>query len=408
MKVCMVVANNVVFDNRVRKEAQTLSKNGHEIIVVGMLEPNDKYPLEEKAEGFKIIRVRKDVSLNQGGLGTLFKKILSLPEVLAFGGASISKLGGLVSSIKADVYHAHDLDTLFVCYLASKKNHAKLVYDAHELFVEAMEDSLNEKIKERKFLQWLVLFLIQVNMRLVRRALIKKADKVITVSHSISNHLHEHFNLKEKPVVIMNCWEPGLKPTKKGVLRKLIGLSSEYIIVLYQGGMMRGRGLESLTKSVKKWPDKSVLVFLGSGQLEDELKEIASTEKLNKKVIFLDPVSYKELINYTSSADLGVITLEATNLNNMYALPNKLFEYLAAGIAIICPDFPDMSSIVSQGAGVTFKHDNWDDLAKKITSLIRGNKISQMKKTSRELFASRYNWDLQKRTLQNVYKDLLA
>ena len=135
-----------------------------------------------------------------------------------------------------------------------------------------------------------------------------------------------------QPVVVRNC--PFLD--QQGVqapyqLRDKLSIAHDQSIVLFQGGYTKGRGIESLIE-VMKGVDKVRLVLLGWGPLEAELKVLCQGLGLEEKIHFLPPVEQSQLIAVSAQADIGVIPYQALGLNNYYTSPNKLFEYIHAGL----------------------------------------------------------------------------
>ena len=90
----------------------------------------------------------------------------------------------------------------------------------------------------------------------------------------------------------------------------------------------------------------AVLIFLGDGPLKESLVQEVQTLNVAERVLFLDPVPPDTLLETTASADIGVSLLEDTCLNHRYALPNKLFEYLMAGIPVLTSELPEMENVV--------------------------------------------------------------
>src|SRR4030067_1238226 len=118
-KICMIVGNPFVSDSRVLKEARSLTKAGYQVTVYAT-KKNDLPAVEEK-DGFVVKRIAKSFSP--------FK-----PKIWEYFTEFSPGYKSLIRE-KADVYHAHDLDTLPIAYLAAKRNKSKTVYDSHEIFL---------------------------------------------------------------------------------------------------------------------------------------------------------------------------------------------------------------------------------------------------------------------------------
>jgi glycosyltransferase involved in cell wall biosynthesis len=89
-----------------------------------------------------------------------------------------------------------------------------------------------------------------------------------------------------------------------------------------------------------------VLLIVGSGDVITCLKDIVEREKLHNKVILTGKVPQEKLKQYTVVADLGVTLDKPTNINYRFSLPNKVFDYIHAGIPVLCSNLPEVARIV--------------------------------------------------------------
>jgi len=290
----------------------------------------------------------------------------------------------------SDIYHAHDLNTLPVAWWAKRRLGGKLVYDSHELYPET--STLGRF--ERCF------------ARIVERLLINSCDSVITVNGSIADELVRRYRSRS-PVVIKNC--PDMKPVSEPteLIRQKLGIEPKEAIILYQGGFSPNRGLENLLLALHYLPEGS-LVFMGWGKLEDQLRSQAEEKGwLNKKVFLIPPVPQKELLAWTASADVGVIPYRAVGLNNYYTLPNKLFEYIAAGIPVAASNFPELRKIVlGHQLGAVFNPEDPKDIARAIKYILSDPERYQRMKENARKAARIYNWENESKKLLALYAEL--
>ena len=121
-------------------------------------------------------------------------------------------------------------------------------------------------------------------------------------------------------------------------------------MVLYQGGLVPGRGLDVCVRAAAHFPDGVHLVFIGKGKSLDELTALADELGVTDRVHFLPAVEPGELPVYTAAADVGVIPYQPVSSNNEYALPNKVFEYTGAGIPFVASDLPELRRIATDRA----------------------------------------------------------
>ncbi len=298
----------------------------------------------------------------------------------------------IIEQEPADIYHAHDLNTLPIAFWAKKKLGGKLVYDSHELYTE------------KTGLNWLERFLA----RIIERNLIGKSDRIITVNHSIAGQLEKRYNLNISAIV-MNCPVAAKKNKQQHYNRKFIPVSNKFKVVIYQGGFAPGRGLFNLIKAIKLVSlSQIILVLIGWGKLESELKSFVETDQeLHDKVIFLPPVSPDKLIYVTKEAHLGVIPFRKVSLNNYYGLPNKMFEYLMAGLPVAASDFPELRKIVlGHKLGAVFNPEDPEDIARAIDFILSNPKRYRQMKENAKKAAKIYNWENESKKLLKVYSEL--
>nr|VFK39503.1 MAG: Glycosyltransferase involved in cell wall bisynthesis [Candidatus Kentron sp. SD]VFK44540.1 MAG: Glycosyltransferase involved in cell wall bisynthesis [Candidatus Kentron sp. SD] len=227
------------------------------------------------------------------------------------------------------VFVAHDLPMLSVAKQAAKACGAKLVYDSHELFSE-------QEFSEREKRRW----------KEVEARDIGACDAVITVNQSIAAELQKRYDLGTVNVIYNAERTPDtLKRTRR--FHETFALSSEKKVLLLQGGLLARRNLEVLVTAMGHVRDASVvLAILGDGPFLRKLHARVNSEKLSARVFFHPAVPQNELLQWTASADAGVIPYQATCLNNYFCTPNKLFEFIAVGLPILASDLPEIRRIV--------------------------------------------------------------
>jgi len=297
----------------------------------------------------------------------------------------------IVRQEPADIYHAHDLNTLPVAYWAKRLTGGKIVYDSHELYTEI---STLSRLERRIF-------------RCCESYLIHQVDKVITVNQSIASELSKRYKIS-LPEVIMNC--PVINNQKgspcENLLLKRLGFGKAVPLILYQGGYAPNRGLQNLILSAH-YLNEGVIVLMGWGRLEQELKNLVKAENLNDKVMFLDPVPQEELLIHTQCATLGVIPYQFVGLNNYYTTPNKLFEYIAAGLPVVASNFPELKRIVEgYNLGKTFDPEDPKDIAAAINDVLSDKaRYEEMRKNALEA-AKVFNWENESKKLLTIYRNL--
>jgi glycosyltransferase involved in cell wall biosynthesis len=373
-----------VFDSRVLREAETLAEY-HRVQIIDVL--GDHSSQKEQKGAIHIERIELK---SRSFPSSLFFKALKYMEFLIR--ASARGIGK-----KSDAYHAHDLPTLLPALIAGKWNHAKVIYDSHELWTEMG----NLSGLPQKIAKWLEGFLI------------RKVDRVLVANRSRALIMGEMYPGIPIPDVIMNC-PPREENMHVRKPRKLIESAAGEAngnrkIVLYQGGLSHGRGIENLVGAAEYFRDHIVLVLLGQGPLKGELVRQVRERGLEKKVLFHDYVPYGDLLDYTASADAGLITYRNTCLNNYHCAPNKLFEYVAVGLPVAACHFPELEHFVKgYGIGRLFNPDDPVSIAEAINGIFESEAEYERMKQNTARVRENFHWAAEAKKLSNIYDDLLG
>ncbi len=465
----MFVYNLFRPDVRVLKEARTLTEAGNEVTIVAI--KSDEFPSYELINGIRVYRIERTAGLfslrrlirlvlvrsarvlgacfgmppgtlrrwilhlrgrlarshedsrrNRGLLGRLLvgtirpvAKVLGLVAMLLFAvlrriwrlviragrtmdvfinwrlrfRAFLRSSSQILEETRFDVFHAHDLNTLPIGRQAALRHGAKLVYDSHELYPEISTFSLLER-------SWWT--------RLEKRH-ISASDRVITVCDSIAGELESRYGIA-RPEVLLNCPPTRRDGDAENLLREKLGLDASVPVALYQGGYTTGRGLDNLIRAAAFF-DRAVLVMMGWGKTEAALRKLADELGLSEKVLFVPPVEQDVLLDWTASADVGMIPYLHRGLNNYYCCPNKLFEYIHAGIAVAGSDFPEIRKILSTyNVGLTFDPEKPRSIAEAVNGIVAdAERLAGMKRHTRQARED-LNWEKQGQKLLGVYASL--
>jgi len=187
------------------------------------------------------------------------------------------------------------------------------------------------------------------------------------------------------------------------LLREKLNLAQDRKILLFQGGFSPFRNLEFLIEAMAYVKNKDVaLVMMGFGTYGELLKAKAERLKLlGSGVYFMAAVPQIELLQHSASADVGIIPYPHVDLNSYFCTPNKLFEFIQAGLPILANDSPELNRFVQgNGFGMTHKMDKPKDIAMAIDAAFLSPELNAWKQSLREK-RSLLTWKSQ----ESVYGD---
>jgi glycosyltransferase involved in cell wall biosynthesis len=372
-KVALLIFNPFTNDSRVLKEAISLANNNYAVEIIAHHDKNLK-----KTETYKNFLIKRFSYLDRSVTKNKIKKVAAYIKYIK---------ESAVYCKDFDILHCNDLNTLPIALIIKKiyNKNIKVIYDAHEY-----ETETNGLHGIQKSLT-----------KVLERFLIKYANKVITVSNAIADEYVKLYDI-QKPSLVLNT--PSYKTIiKKDLFRTSLDIKKDQTIFLYQGGLSSGRGIEIILDTFKQMDDdKKVVVFMGYGPMENMIKLVAQTYK---NIYFHQAVDPNILLDYTSSTDFGISTIEDSCLSYKYCLPNKMFEYIMAEIPIIVSNLPEMKKIVEDHAvGIVTEENTPDSLKKAINKALKLEK--SLLKTNIQKLKAIYNWEEQEKVLLQIYSEL--
>ena len=315
--VILSVTNDLTTDQRVHKVALTLIKSGFVPLLIG-----------RKLENSHAI---VDRSYQTKRMKLLFTKGPLFYAEYNF------RLFLLLLFQKSDLLIANDLDTLLANYFVHKiksffyRKEIQLVYDSHELFTEVPE------LNDRPFVKntWLA----------IEKMILPRIKHSYTVCDSISDEYNRKYGIKMQ--VVRNIPLCNKKTDEKKELNPLVKEYSGKKIILYQGALNVGRGIENVIHAME-FINNAIFVIIGDGDITNQLKNIVSDKGLKKKVQFVGKIPFNSLSKYTKRADIGIVLQEDLSLSYRFVLPNRLFDYIHAELPVIASDLPEIKKIFSE------------------------------------------------------------
>ncbi len=377
-RVVMVVLNPFVHDARVLREAKTLVNAGYELTVIALHGKGLKK--NESKNGINVVRIflhTKKWSRHPA------VQIIKYFEFLI-------KCVIKIIWIHPHILHCHDLNALpaggFLKLISLGR--IKLIYDSHELWSNPSQSSR----------------LLSIG-GYFEKYLIKLVDSVVMTSDGHAELLQKNFSCK-KPLVVRNLPEkPSSTYPKNGFEGLTIPKDSR--IIVYVGAISPGRGITHLLHAMVKLDPDVILVLLGVGNFKDEISKLVTKLKLNGRVKILPTVEPDKVIYAISAADIGIAPFENTSLNYYYVMPNKVFEYLLAGLPIAVSNFPVMSKLVIEHeVGVVFNPEDPEDIAASIKRILNDMELFKKLKRNVKVFSVNNHWEVEVVKLLNLYSSL--
>ncbi len=234
------------------------------------------------------------------------------------------KFAGALRRFRPDLIHCHSLSPLWASVIAKSRTGARLLYDAHEL--ETERNGLRGLAKTVD--KW------------IERRLIRTCDAVVVVCDSIADWYEKEYGI-ERPVVVKNVPElQGGRPEPNHRLwRDRFGIPADHLVFIYQGGLFRGRRIEQLLRVFSQVKTDRHVVFMGYGEMWSMIDKASRTRP---NIHCAPAVKPEEVLRHTAGADVGLVGVANVCLSYYYSLPNKLFEFLMAGIPALMPEYPEM------------------------------------------------------------------
>lgn len=362
------VTSDLATDQRVHRAASSLKEAGYKVLVVGR-----KLPHSGPLPGRKYRTRRFRLWFHHGPL---------------FYAAYNIRLFFFLLFSRADILLSNDLDTLPANYLASKIKGIPLVYDSHEYFTEVPELVNRPRV--------------QAIWKKIESYLLPRIRYAYTVNDSIARLYHDTY--KVDFITIRNVPESvRIERRDKQLLRRELGLPADRKIVVLQGaGINIQRGAEEAVAAMQ-YLEGVTLLIIGSGDVMPVLKEMVAQLTLADKVIFVPKKPPAELRLYTAAADAGLSLDKDTNLNYRYSLPNKLFDYIHAGLPVLASNLPEVRKIIDQyQVGMIAESHDPRTLAGQLQWLLKDETLASFGPALQEAAAA-LNWELERQKLTELF-----
>lgn len=361
-KIIVSVTSDLVTDQRVHKVCTTLHTAGYGVLLVGR-KKKDSLALETRA--YRTHRMKLFFEK-----GPFFYAEFNL------------RLFFLLLFRKADILLANDLDTLLPNFLVAKMREIPLAYDNHEYYTGVPE------LESRPFIQGI--------WKSIERWIFPKLSHVYTVNASIARLYEEEYYVPVR--VVRNI--PLLSPFTD---RDAPPGFPEGKVILYQGaGINVDRGVEEALLAMRHVKD-AVLLIVGGGDAIGSIQNLAKREGLEDRVIFVPKMPFERLKEYTRHASIGLSLDKDTNINYRYSLPNKVFDYIHAGLPILASRVVEVKRIVEDyQVGLTIENHSPGHIADRINEMLSDEKRLATWKTNALKAAIELNWQKEEQVLLHI------
>lgn len=301
--------------------------------------------------------------------------------------STIIDLYDVARKVDADVWLANDWIVLPIAARLANEKGGRCVYDTHEFAAEEYAENWHWRIWKKPL------------VCAVERQFIRDAAVVSSVSAGIAESLDTMYRLPRPSMVIRNTpfyQRCHFRPT------------GERIRVLYHGIVVAGRGLEQTIDSVAAWHPEFELTIRGPGSpgYIEALRQRIRHIRLDDRVRLVPPVPMTSLVAEATEFDIGFFALPGHSRHNEFALPNKVFEYLMAGLALCVSDLPEMGRLVDEHqVGVLIPSLDPAAIAAAINGLNRGQ-IDTYKRNALTA-AEELCWEQESARMVHAYRRLL-
>lgn len=367
-KITISVTNDLSTDQRVKKVCSTLNSMNYDILLIGRILPTSlKLKRPYRTKRIKLI-------FNKGALFYAEFNI-RLFIILLFS--------------KVDIYHANDLDTLLANYLAAIIRRKPIVYDSHEYFTGVPEIQ-NKKIVKKIW-------------QTIEQFIFPKLKHIITVNQSIAQLYKEEY---KKDLRILRNVPNKIKTLKLKSKLELNIVEDRDIIITQGAGININRGVEELVEAMQYLNDVC-LIIIGDGDVIPQLKKRVLELKLENSVIFKGRMPYHEMMQYTQHAQLGLTLDKDTNTNYKYSLPNKLFDFIHAGIPVLASKIIEVEKIIKKyQIGLFINNHEPTHIANQIKYALDNKELISEWKSNTNNAAKELNWEIEENTLKDLYKKI--
>lgn len=377
--VTVTVISDLVTDFRVHKICQSLHSAGYQVRLIGS---KNKRSLDLKQRDYQTDRLRMWFSRS----------------FLFYAEFNIRLLWKLLRQ-ETDIFLGNDLDVMPATMLAARLKKKPIVYDSHEYFLGMA--GMEQKPLRRNI--W----------KFIESRIFARLKYVYTVSDSIRNLYRKIYH--KKLLVVRNL--PLKEPPDPNLSTEEINwihsidhkIPENKKLLLFQGaGINESRGAEELVYSMIFLDAADYhLLIIGGGDIFTKLEKMIVQNQLSDKITLIPKVPFAVLGHFTRKAHLGISIDKAYVLNHKYSLPNKLFEYLHAGVPVLASRLVEQERIINEYQVGTFIEDYQPEhIAGKITEIFANPELLSRWKQNTGKLRETLNWENESKIVIDIFKQV--
>ena len=361
------VINDLVTDQRVNKSCLALQKAGYEVLLVGRKQRKSP-PMDERPYASHRMRLLFEN-------GPLFYAEYNI------------RLFFFLLFHRSRLLLSNDLDTILPNYFISRLKGIKMVFDSHEYFTETPELVHRPKVQRI----W----------KRIEGFVVPKLDEMITVCDSIADLFREKYGIEVH--VIRNI--PPRKALPPKGEKTTLGLPTDKHLLILQGsGINIQRGAEELVQAMALLDD-CFLMIIGGGDVLPTLKQMVEELNITNRVRFFPRMPYQQMMTYTQLAELGFCLDKDTNLNYRFSLPNKLFDYIQAGVPIVASHLTEIENVIRQyDLGLFIENHELETIAATIRDALSDEARRIRWEQNLQVAARDLCWENEEQKLLEIYK----
>jgi glycosyltransferase involved in cell wall biosynthesis len=378
-QIIVTVISDLVTDYRVHKICQTLHEDGYRVLLIGR---RNKNSLPLKSRDYQTDRL----------------KMWFGRSIFYYAEFNIRLFFRLYRS-KGDIYLGNDLDVMPATLLIADMKRKPLVYDSHEYFLGMA--GMDQKPVRRNI--W----------RYIESRVFTKLKYMYTVSESIRNLYRRDYDKKlfvVRNLPLKNQPAMELSPDEitwiESIDRQIP--ENKNLLILQGAGINESRGAEELVYSMLFLDSARYhLLIIGGGDVFEILKKIIAQNRLSNKITLIPKVPFAVLGHFTRKAKLGFSIDKPAVLNHKYSLPNKLFEYLHAGVPVLASRLIEQEKIIHQyDVGGFIENHQPEHIAQRIKEIFAEPEILQQWKKNTCRLREELNWENESKIVIDIFKQV--